>query len=345
MLKSKYTKLFSCFVISILIVVALTCYANWKLSVANGFVRALPSHVSSPSNFKDLKLNSFYLAGIDGRVLYLGNYTAPNKYWVTDHDLRELKEVKMPWPDTVKVFPGASLVIDSPNIYLLDPNKALVLSGRLGTQKYSHQSKVYPFTAFSPTDKGSFVLRGVDNYNMNVLLKEDASPESRKFKKDILQKQIDGIFSTDGMLLKVPAAKKFVYVYYYRNQFLSFDEDLNLIYRKNTIDTNSIAKIKVERLETEKSVTMSAPPLIVNKLSCVSEKYLFVNSPLVANNESRKILDKASIIDVYELATGKYRLSFYLPDFGQKKVKDFRVFGNKLFAIYDHFVYSYNLKI
>ena len=50
-----------------------------------------------------------------------------------------------------------------------------------------------------------------------------------------------------------------------------------------------------------------------------------------------------SMIDVYAVADGKYQFSFYLPDFRGFKVRDFKVYGQSLYALYDHYLYKYQL--
>jgi hypothetical protein len=51
----------------------------------------------------------------------------------------------------------------------------------------------------------------------------------------------------------------------------------------------------------------------------------------------------ASVIDVYNLNDGEYKFSFYLHDFDKKKMKNFRVFDDKLVLLYDHFIVTYDL--
>src|SRR5205814_1160866 len=110
-----------------------------------------------------------------------------------------------------------------------------------------------------------------------------------------------------------------------------------------TIDTTSHARIKVSQIESKNMDTLSAPPVTVNKGGCVSGDYIFINSGLLSNNEEKKGFDRCSVIDVYNLKNGEYRFSFYLPDYDKKKISDFRVFNKTLVAIYDHFLYSYQL--
>ena len=76
-------------------------------------------------------------------------------------------------------------------------------------------------------------------------------------------------------------SQKFIYTYYYRNQFIIADTNLKLIRRGSTIDTTTKAKLKVAHIkETGQRKIASLPPT-VNKLTAVSNNLLFVNSKLI----------------------------------------------------------------
>ena len=119
---------------------------------------------------------------------------------------------------------------------------------------------------------------------------------------------------------------------------------MKLLYTGKTIDTISHARIKVSKIASDGTITMAAPPLRVNKGACANDRYLFINSNLNANNEPYDVLDSADIIDVYDLDNGKYKLSFYLPNLGGKKVNDVKVYGNRLVAWYGRYLTVYQLK-
>ncbi|WP_431244488.1 hypothetical protein ACQ9BO_09335 [Flavobacterium sp. P21] len=82
------------------------------------------------------------------------------------------------------------------------------------------------------------------------------------------QKQLDGVFDTDGRLLYDETTQKIVYVYFYRNQFIAAGKDAELISRSRTIDTTSHARLKVSYVKNSTERKMSAPPYIVNAGAC-----------------------------------------------------------------------------
>ncbi len=65
----------------------------------------------------------------------------------------------------------------------------------------------------------------------------------------------------------------------------------------------------------------------------------------MANNETEEVetFEQASAIDVYSVSDGRNRFSFYISKYLGKKMKSFRVFGDKLFAIYDHYLVVYQV--
>ncbi len=134
-----------------------------------------------------------------------------------------------------------------------------------------------------------------------------------------------------------------IYLYYYRNEFICLDTNLNLLYKGSTIDTISKAQIKIVEIRSEKISTFAERPLIVNRKSCISRGWLFVNSGLKANNEERQSFDQLAVIDLYSLIDGTYQFSFYMPDPITKKMRDFIVVEKTLIALYDNYIAAYDL--
>jgi len=309
----------------------------------NGFIRLTPPQLIMPLSHLDTKCNSFYIAGVNSLGIYLGNYNTPWELNRVDYKLQNVQTFKIKWMDSVKIFRGAKIEVDSPFVYLKDGIGAKFIINELSTLKNKDMEIVPYFSQLIAFNSKSLILRVVNKKKENVIIK--LFPRSKTIKEGVslLQKQGDGLFSTDGIFIKIPKKGKVIYVYYYRNQFFLADSNLNLLYRGRTIDTINNVQIKVKHLEYDNQLTISSPPLIVNKRACANERYLFVNSALYANNELTKYLDKVSIIDVYSIESGKYKFSFYLPDFGGIKMTEFKVFGKTLVALYGKYIYTYRL--
>lgn len=144
-----------------------------------------------------------------------------------------------------------------------------------------------------------------------------------KEEKTFLKSQDRG-FSTDGHLLYNIKNGLLSYMHYYNNEILSFDTTLNLIKRFRTIDTISYK----EKLNQEK------PLLVSNKKSFVYGDYIFICSNLRADNESMKNYLKNIPIDIYNVRTGTYKGSIYVPISYSKLIRSLRYDGEILAAIY-----------
>jgi hypothetical protein len=122
------------------------------------------------------------------------------------------------------------------------------------------------------------------------------------------------------------------------------DKHLSQIERGNTIDTTSKAKIKIEYLKERKETKFAAPPLLVNRLSCLHNNLLFVNSTLPGKYDVKKMWDKASVIDVYDILTKTYVISFYINAIEGEKINDLLATDTHIYALIGTKVVSYRLE-
>ncbi|GAA3613093.1 hypothetical protein GCM10022396_32930 [Flavivirga amylovorans] len=201
------------------------------------------------------------------------------------------------------------------------------------------------FSQVEPIDSANLFIRGVSGKTReNVLGKINLSGTGKvSLSHDLLQKQIDGIFDTDGTLQYNHQLQKLVYTYYYRNQFIVADTNLQLNHLGKTIDTISHAQIKVGTIASKNQQKMAAPPLTVNKNTATYGNYLFVNSKLIGKYEPIHIWERASIIDVYNLVENTYEFSFYIYGIKKDKLKSFRVLHDKFIGLIGNHIVTYQL--
>ncbi|HEX9599907.1 MAG TPA: hypothetical protein VF985_00320, partial [Mariniflexile sp.] len=201
------------------------------------------------------------------------------------------------------------------------------------------------FAKIEPIDSVHVVIRAVSSKTQeNVLGKISFLDTSKvELSHKLLQKQIDGMFDVDGVLLYNRQLQKLVYTYYYRNQYIVADNDLQLDHLGKTIDTISRAQIKVGTIASKKQQKMAAPALTVNKYSATYGPYLFVNSKLVGRYEPIKVWDYTSIIDVYNIEENTYLFSFHVYDIGEAKLKEFRVFDDKFIGLIGNHIVTYQM--
>jgi len=325
------------------LVAALYWVSNTTKQSENGFIRLLPSHLLVPGDTKNLQFNSYYIAGLTKDSIYLGNRSNPYIVKSVSYDLKKETVRACNWGDTVKISRASVISVDSPYINLNDGVLGRRMELSFSNKRVDLPLRTAPFTDLINLDKSTMIYRAIISVRGNVIVKQKETFQSAKVDTSLLIKQGEGIFSTDGMLIKSQAKNNLFYFYYYRNQFFCLDTNLAVKYRGKTIDTISHAHITVAPIKSEGKITMSSPPLIVNRAACANNNYIFVNSALTANNEPANVTGYAQIIDVYNIKTGKYKFSFYLPKLGGKKTSDFKVYQNRLVAIYDRYLTIYKL--
>lgn len=311
----------------------------------NGFIRLIPPHMATPEKILDIQYNSYYIAGATPTHIYLGNAVAPTYVLKTDYALSDTAHMRLQLAREADLSGPATVVIDSPHVYVTEGTQGAILHASVENPVLHRLPEGRrQFYNARPVSPASFILRLYDSaHHQNVLAKRTLDTAFLQPGIPVLEKQVDGVFCTDGTLHYDPNTAKLVYVYYYRNQFICLDTNLNIQYKGRTIDTVSHAHIKVASLAAEGRSTLASPSGVVNRLSCIDGKWIYVNSKLMANNEKKTEFDKLSVIDVYSLRDGSYHFSFYLPHLGDSKMRAFRVFNKTLVALYDHYVYTFRL--
>lgn len=332
---------------AICIVAFLQFYTKLKEGKPNGFNRRM---VVALSHAKRLSLgsSSFYLISLDTNKILLGNAARSGQVLAIPYSLSQVDTLTLNLPDSVRFAWGAAKIKTegettllyegiTPKIFAFDKSTRhpkLMTSPSLG------------FDLLTPTDSG-FGFRTMDTVAHKYIIGATTADGSTKYYKNILQGQQDGIFSTDGVLLFDNGCKRLIYVYYYRNGLLAFNQAMDTVLHGHTIDTISWARLSLHKIKSEKKITFSSPPLRVNKHACVWKGFLFVYSGLRADNEKGKLAFTSSVIDVYATEDLQYRGSFYVPNYDGQGIRDFAVCRDRLVALRgdDLFVFSITLQL
>ena len=328
---------------TVLLILALNVVSKSLRNTRYGFNRLFPPHIAEELETIELPSNSFYIAGANAHRVYLGISKNPLRLLIADTSgYFFFRKLRADYPKPLNLE-SLKVIVEGSSFYFRSGVTPLLLKGNLETgdaKRYTYDGTY--FSDFVPVGSKTAVMRTMSrSLSKEVLAKISPNSPYIKTAPDLLEKQMDGIFCTDGTLLNDHHGH-LVYIYYYRNQFIYTDTSLNLIYRGKTIDTISHAQIKVTKVGD--SYTLAEPPLNVNKQSTIDDHWLFVHSGLLAQNEEKTNFDRASVIDVYDLTSGDYKFSFYIFDKGRKKVIDLRVAGNLLYALFDHYLVTYRLK-
>jgi len=325
-------------VLSVTLVISLYLVSGINMKQGNDFKRLLPPHPVTKTESFDLLYNSFYFSGYDNNKVYLGNVTAP--LYLIELDLKTMDtlhwKVHVENMDTLRLRNNTRVGIYPPYFYIMDGSTPQLYKGNVGEwiARQSTNDSIF-FSKAVPMSPKSLAIRTVSSKTGEYILGKLYGVKPRLYlNSKLLEKQVDGIFCTDGMLHYNRDLNKLLYLYHYRNQFMVMDTTMTHYEYGHTIDTNSRAKIQATGINKGKSVTMSAPPLMVNRLSTTFGNLLFVNSALMAGNETRASFEKAAVVDVYHLQKKTYEFSFYIDHINGSRLTDLIVVNAFLITLH-----------
>ncbi|KGO85909.1 hypothetical protein Q765_13845 [Flavobacterium rivuli WB 3.3-2 = DSM 21788] len=312
----------------------------------NNFVRRFPPHVYDKNASLNLKYRDYYFAGATDSIVFLGNYSSPLSILALDYNLKVLGNYKVTLDDYKFPFRSTQIRIAAPYFYLADGTVPCIFKGKISDWKATilTTNGTY-FSTFVPVDTTKIAFRGKSSESGENILGTIATGPNHynvKTSQKLLQKQIDGIFDTDGMLHYNPKLKSLIYLYYYRNQFVVADQNLNLIRRGNTIDTTSHAKIRISELHNGDR-KLSAPPNFANKFSATAGNHLYVNSGLRGRFESAVQWKETAVIDVYDIAKKTYSYSLPVYPVNNEKLHAIYATEKRLFFLIDNAIVAYTL--
>ncbi|KVV15012.1 DoxX family protein [Flavobacterium sp. TAB 87] len=345
--KFKITLLASSLLLGGLALILMFHFSDNVIHYKNKFIRRFAQHTAQQIYQIDLKYNSYYFAGSDNGNLYLGNSTSSLKVSVLDTLTKEiaqynitLERIKMPFSiPVIRVGSGCFFVFEGTVPYIFSGSTANWHADlKLNSGPY--------FSNAVPIDSTSLAVRySIAESNESVIGTVDLKDTLKsKINRSLLEKQFDGIIDTDGSLLYNRSINKIIYVYYYRNEYLLINNQLNLDVKGNTIDTISRAQIELVQNKKSGRTTFSKPPLRVNRLSASYGNLLFVNSSLPGQYESEDLWKIAAIVDVYDFTDKSYRSSFPIYNINRKKMRSMYVYGNHLYALIDQKLVCYKLR-
>jgi len=312
----------------------------------NKFTRRFPHFPAVKSKEADLRLNSYYIAGVDHNKIYLGNTTAQLLVTVLDSTLKQKTQHQIELDHKDLPFKSVKIKVASPYFYVYDGSVPCIFKGNIKNwrAKLVKKGGEY-FSLAEPMDATTMAVRtqkrGSGESIMATLNVQDTT--KTYLNPAILQKQIDGIFDTDGHMVYSKQLNRLIYLYAYRNQYTVVDRNLTIDYRGNTIDTMSHANLNIVNIKSHNQKKLGQQPLIVNKDCEVFNNLLFVNSGIPGRYENIEVWEQASIIDVYDISGNSYALSFYIYNEEGKKMKNFIVQGSVLYALIGNRIVRYNL--
>lgn len=340
-----WKRILCCLLGSTLFVILLFVYSSHTLQRHNDFIRLFPPHPVLKSQQIDIKFNSFYIAGHDNKNLYLSNRTAPLFILKVKLKTLDTTHISIQLQDNLtQLRSNTKTIVTPPDFYILDGITPKIFRGSTSTwQAYPINVPGY-FSSAIPLNGQTLAIRAISSktgdYELGTISLSNAITT---LNTQILTPQTDGIFSSDGILKYNLQIDKLIYVYHYRNQYLTIDHELKSWKSGQTIDTNAIAKIKLSKLTEGTLQKMTAPPLMVNRLCDTHGDYLLVCSSLMSKNEKRSRFLDNDVIDVYSLEERTYKFSFYIPHYKGHPMNGFAITDQNLIAIHNRYLITYDM--
>lgn len=328
------------------VVVLLFFTSEHIIKKENNFTRRFPHHVIREDLSYDLKVNSYYFAGAVDDTVYLGNTTSPFLLTKIDDHLTNTKTTYIN-PNKKLNFRAPKISISGQSFYLTDGYVPVLFKGLLHDPKGdAHQisSDIPFFDQIRMIDATKMVIRTQSSIsNENILgLADLSSSAGIRLKDDALDKQTDGIFDTDGQILYDDYEKSIYYFYYYKNEILKFDLELNRIGRQKTISQNASNTPEIRTLK-DGTKKIGVPSLPSDQNMIAHKGMVLSQSNLMGKFEPASQWSKNHIIDIYDLRKYEYWGSFYLPNPKKEKLHQMLIHKNHLYVLIGKKIVKYRI--
>lgn len=317
-------------------VIGLFLLSEDKIHFNNGFTRRIPHSPVRMLQGISLEHNSFYIAGYERGKIYLGNTSAPKYILEVDTNLTYKNAYRLEQNNYDFKFSTAQVRVKDGHYYFADGTIPVIYRGSTkdwkGNPIYNGATK---FTTYEVIDTSSFTIRALHpktGENFLALIDIHNEKISQPY-NDILEKQIDGVFDTDGLLSYNTSLKTALYTYYYRNQYLLTKPILDSIVRGRTIDTLKQVDLKFAYLYEGREKKFATQPEKINTYAATAGNYLYIKSKRLGKYDRPEILKQASIIDVYQLDNNSYQFSFYLYHHNGEEIKSFKVYDDVIVGL------------
>lgn len=314
----------------------------------NSFLRRYPHHPVQKQGELDISFNSYYIAGITQDNIYLGNSTAPLHVLRINRALTDTSHIRIELKDKDNYnFTAVQLRVNEDRFYISDGTVPIVYQGdtRLWNANPIITEPIY-FNRFEVMNDTTFIIRtrsaATNETVLGVLTNGDETQV--ELNHEMLEKQMDGVFDTDGHLMVNPKSNQVIYMYFYRNGFVVADNSLKVDYRGKTIDTVSKAQISIDTIHSRKENRLASAPLIVNLKAATFGEYMFVQSDRLGRFEPERMLKEAAILDVYNIKNKTYEFSFYIHHIKNQKLRSFAIKDSLLVALQGNLITTYKLK-
>lgn len=334
---------------SALILVSILAWSALKpINIKNGFNRNIKPNFINAVNSSEKDKEITDIIGATENTIYLRT-KSPGRILMTNYRFNTKKNILLNIDSAKKTSSFYYTIVDSPQVSVLAGNIPCLYVSTLDSGKKTNSFRTPLFTRAVMISPSTYAFRGFDSTIKTpdqIFMAKNFNTGEIKKENNLSERNSDAGISTDGILNFDSASNLITYVFFYKNQFLCLDTNLNLIRRCTTVDTTNLLNLKTQSLVNSKkevSYTNASPKRLINSVSCVDNGYLYNNSHLKADNETDETFQRNSIIDVYDLKNSKYLYSFYIPHYKKENMENFKIIKNKLIVLYKTQMIYYNV--
>ncbi len=330
------------FIFCVFLFAAISTYLVFIYSKADSFGGGFQRNVRSIAAIRSISvvgLDRPYLAGFKYPKIYVAGQSPADVVNVINVVEGHQPGSRIRIADSADFKRG---VVAFQNLFRFDDPGKVIMRTSLTSGGQKEFIDSIPHLDIVPISANSFVTRTFNSEGTEALLAKRDTAGARRY-PGILEKQIDGLFCTDGILLYNPDRSLVFYIYYYRNEFICLDTNMNIRYQGNTIDTVTKAKIKVAHARSQGATFLASPHRTVNKHAVSSGEWLIVHSMVEADNDNTNEFKTHAVLDVYKVVDGTYSFSVYLPRPTEAKLKDLAMDHNMLIALFGRHLVIYDI--
>jgi len=313
-----------------------------ELRKNNNFTRRYIPHALGDEAKLDLNFNSFYFIGQDSLNIYLGNTTAPLNLTIVKKDLSSFSKFRIPLDTNSHQFKSIKVTWNTPYYYIYDGTIPVIYKGIIGNKQsldtlsfgdmYFDQLNVISDKDLLFRSQGSkfknFVIGSYQNKHINL-------------QYNILGSDKTGYINNDGVLITDDNKKNSLYLYYYKNEFVTINNVNGYISRFKLISYKRDQKTETVKLP-DGSTKVKNPLQQSIKNAFVANNLLFINSNSKATHDGTMQWNKASIIDFYKINQQYYSGSFLVPNRHGEKLKDMLITGEYLYILIGNEIIKYH---
>lgn len=288
------------------------------------------------------------VAGLKDNRLYFQT-VYPNKVLVTDLDFKHPAEKTLTIPTDDTTASMFTLLLKDNGLTVAASNTPALFETR-GNDTVAMQYK-FPqrsFTRVVAISPDTYVFRGRDTAvktRDQTFFKGSPAKGITRRENNISKKVGDFGMSTDGMLAYDKTTNLVVFVPFYGNSFICMDTNLNKQYEVTTVNDKStvINNTGITEAHQQKMVTNVGPKRLLNTYSCVDNGILYIRSDARSQVQPATTFARNSTIDRYDIASGQYKGSFYIPDHQGEKPFSFKVIDQTVIALYKSFAVNWHI--